>query len=350
MYRPPLHETSRGGSPPRGNAVKRKWESDSRRGAKTPVTDAGRGFFLRLLRGAGGWMVGPPPRIERALILLVRGHDVDGPRVGWVRRSARRRGQRRIRAARRSEREELRRWRGADSWDAARDDGGSRGRGRGGARRRRTVDWYEAVLHDDDDASAAPGRGWTRVKYKHRSAGGNPAKTRRERRRDGMHERGDPPRGTRAQLRAVLDDIFEEHARGFRDESPFASSWWLLLCRARRGSRTRRRLRLERVRGARLRPGRASGGGFGRERAAFDDFFGSDSEFDDTTRLWLRLALADSRRRRRQSAARTARTAWRWGYPWRGAGRGVAAGVPAGEGEVWHPDGTRVGEKAAPRD
>ena len=38
-------------------------------------------------------MVGPPARIERALVLLVPGHDVDGPRVGRVRRSARRRGQ-----------------------------------------------------------------------------------------------------------------------------------------------------------------------------------------------------------------------------------------------------------------
>ena len=26
-------------------------------------------------------MVGPPARIERALVLLVPGHDVDGPRV-----------------------------------------------------------------------------------------------------------------------------------------------------------------------------------------------------------------------------------------------------------------------------
>ena len=177
--------------------------------------------------GAGGLTVGPPLGRSSA-ILLVRGHDVDGPQSDG---SDGRRGaadKRRIRATRRSEREELRRWRGADSWDAARDDGGSRGSGHSGARRRRTVDWYEAVLHDDDDASAAPGRRWTRVKYKHRSTGGNPAKTRRERgRRDGMHERRDPPRGTRAQLRAVLDDIFEEHARGFRDESPFASRiWW----------------------------------------------------------------------------------------------------------------------------
>ena len=171
----------------------------------------GGGFFLRLLRRAGsglgrsGRPLGTSERSfvsSRATTSTDRGSDGSDGRLGAA-------DKRRIRAARRSEREELRRWRGADSWDAARDDGGSRGRGRGGTRRRRTVDWYEAVLHDDDDASAAPGRGWTRVKYKHRSAGGNPAKTRRERRRDGTHERGDRPRGTRAQLRAVLDDIFE---------------------------------------------------------------------------------------------------------------------------------------------
>ena len=161
--------------------------------------------------------------------------------------------------------------------------------GHGGARRRRTVDWYEAVLHDNDDASAAPGRRWTRVKYKHRSTGGNPAKTRRERgRRDGMHERGgDPPRGTRAQLRAVLDDIFEEHARGFRDESPFASTKTFARRRAARAGRVadddetfdwNAFEELVFDRGARARTKR---GGFGRERAAFDDFFGSDSEFDD---------------------------------------------------------------------
>lgn len=256
----------------------------------------GGGFFLRLLlRGAGsglGWSgrpLGSSERLfssSRATTSTDRGSDGSDGRRGPA-------DKRRIRAARRSEREELRRWRGADSWDAARDDGGSRGMGHGGARRRRTVDWYEAVLHDDDDASAAPGRRWTRVKYKHRSTGGNPAKTRRERgRRDGMHERRDPPRGTRAQLRAVLDDIFEEHARGFRDESPFAS-------RINGGSTKtfarRRAARAGRVadddddfdwnafeelvfdRGAR----RTTRGGFGRERAAFDDFFGSDSEFDD---------------------------------------------------------------------
>ena len=244
----------------------------------------GGGFFLRLLRGAGsglgrsGRALGTSERSfvsSRGTTSTDRGSDGSDGRRGPA-------DKRRIRAARRSEREELRRWRGADSWDAARDDGGSRGRGRGGARRRRTVDWYEAVLHDDDDASAAPGRGWTRVKYKHRSAGGNPAKTRRERRRDGTHERGDRPRGTRAQLRAVLDDIFEEHARGFRDESPFASSSKFARRRAGRVADDDDDFdwnafeELVFDRGA-----RRGYRGFGRERAAFEDFFGSDSEFDD---------------------------------------------------------------------
>jgi len=253
----------------------------------------GGGFFFRLLRGAGsglGWSGRPLGSSERLFSSSRATTSTDRGSDGAEASNRKRR----IRAARRSEREELRRWRGADSWDAARDDGGSRGRGHGGARRRRTVDWYEAVLHDDDDASAAPGRGWTRVKYKHRSAGGNPAKTRRERRHDGTRERheGRPPRGKRAQLRAVLDEIFEEHARGFRDESTFAST------SSSKSSSSSSFARRRAARAGRVaahdddfdwnafeelvfdRYARRGRGGFGRERAAFDDFFGSDLNFD----------------------------------------------------------------------
>lgn len=99
-------------------------------------------------------------------------------------------------------------------WDDASDGVGAQRSSGGGARRWRTVDWYEAVLDDDkdkeDDGQKTTSRGQPRVKYKHR-AGGNPKK-KRERRH--THHTGDPG-GTRAQFQRVLDEIFEDHAREF---------------------------------------------------------------------------------------------------------------------------------------
>ena len=138
----------------------------------------------------------------------------DDRRPGDDAREEARNRKQKIRAARRSQRSELRRWRGVQEWDDTSDGVGAQRSPGGGARRWRTVDWYEAVLDDDkdkeDDGQKTTSRGQPRVKYKHR-AGGNPKK-KRERRH--THHTGDPG-GTRAQFQRVLDEIFEDHAREF---------------------------------------------------------------------------------------------------------------------------------------
>ena len=215
-------------------------------------------------------MVGPPARIERALVLLVPGHDVDGPRVrtgptvGAAPRTSGGSERRGGRSAR-SSGDGAARTRGtprgmtADPGEGARrrEEAADRRLVRGGPSRRRRR-----------ERRARPGLDEGQVQAPERRRQPGEDEARAKARRDARAARG-ARRGARGRSSARSSTTSSRNTRGDSGTSLPSRPRLLdgrrrrrLLAAERRGpdaSRRRRRFRLERVRGARLRPGRASG-------------------------------------------------------------------------------------------